>query len=463
MKEGLNIEGIKKLLRIKFERIRNFVDAEIEIQNNGNKIPFVSERCPEKYRDLAERLLLIQTTQGEIKTEYIKKSDVYKIKDMSKKTGTGLSFRDNISLMVENAYFVDNDVINARHILKVIQEFDEIYDAFYEKYGVIPLNAFSTETRLFIKNLKSGIQKEEIIRLILEIYRPELANVKMQNNYDLFPQSRKVLTNQEIETIVRELNSIKTGNNIDVIFSKKYETYFKKLCERLKLAGHTFDWFVTNYTDLDYSYCFKADIIKAVKQMCLSFRQKNNTTVGIQEKDPYLANKIELAKEVLGVYSIGEVLHLLGIEGDNYDTTKSTLNESQLQEREQILFDELERIFPDKFIPLRFSLSKKEIYEELLFLARRRKFSDINDYLKSKGFTRDMHYNAKVCRSMFLSERDIQHYGFLDGCEGAEMAEIRLKEKGLELADPYVNLGIYRKLSYDKIDGLTHLVLPEKG
>ena len=191
------------------------------------------------------------------------------------------------------------------------------------------------------------------------------------------------------------------------------------------------------------------------------FCDKNGTTIGIQRKDPYLYKKIELAKEILGVYSMSDVLQMLGIESDNYDTSKHTLSDEQIKDRELALFGSLERLFPDKFIPLRFSLSKSDIYEELLFLARRRKFGDVNEYLKSKGFSRDMNYNAKMNRSMFLSERDVQYYGFLFGCKDEEMAEEWLKEKGLELADPYVNLGIYRKLAFEKIDSLYHADLEE--
>lgn len=457
MKQDLTIEEIKNSLKIKFEKIKPFVEREIEIQSRGYQIPYVSEDCPDKYQELAKRLVAIQLKNREIKTEDIAQSDINKIKDMTKSSGTGLSFRDNISFMVENAYFVDYDVVNARHILKVIQEFDEIYDTYYEKYGIIPLNAFSTETRLFIKNLKSGLSKEEVIRTILEVYRPEMSEIAMQiHNYDIIPKSRQSLSEEEIKKIVSEITSIADGKNIDAIFSQKYETYFRKLCEKLKLVGYTFDSFITKHTDFDYTLCFRADILKAVKQMCLSYYEKNGTTIGIQKKDPYLYTKIDLAKEILGVYSISDVLQMLGIESDNYDTSKHILSEEQIKDRELVLFRTLERLFPDKFIPLRFSLSKNDIYEELLFLARRRKFNDVNDYLKSKGFSRDMNYNAKVNRGMFLSERDVQNYGFLRGCKDAEDAEAWLLNKGLELADPYSHLGVYRKLAYEKIDGLHH-------
>ena len=450
MKEGLNLDGIKLALKLKFEKVKPFVEKEYKRPAEA-KAPYVSAECPEKLKPLAERLVAIQTLNGEIKTEDIEKNDVYKIKDMSREPYK-LSFRDAISFMVENAYFVDFDVVNARHILRFLNEFEEIYNKFYAQNGAVPLNAFSDETRLFIKNLKSGISKEDVMRIILEVYAPEHADVKMEHhNYDLVP--RAPLGDEEVSRIIAELESVvREEGTLDAIFSKKYEPYFKKLCERLKLSGHTFHSFVTKHTDFDYTLCFKCDIVKATRKMIEGYYDTYGTTVGIQYKDPYLYNKIELAKEVLGVYTISEVLEEMGIESDNYDTSKHILSAEVIAMREKALFEKLEKIYPDKFITLKSSINESELYEELLFLARRRKFANVNDYLATKGFSRDLNYNAKVNRNMYLSERDIVHYGFLKFCKSPEEVESRLAENGAVLADPYVSLGMYRKLAFDGID-----------
>ena len=75
-----------------------------------------------------------------------------------------------------------------------------------------------------------------------------------------------------------------------------------------------------------------------------------------------------------------------------------------------------------------------------------------NDYLYSKGFSRDLNYNAKVNRNMYLSERDIVHYGFIKACKKPEDVETRLAENGVDIADPYIALGVYRKLAFEGID-----------
>lgn len=458
MNQGLNFDGIKTALKLKFEKVKPFVESENLRLKNGGNAPSVAESCPEKRRELANRLVAIQTEKGEIKTEDINKKDVSTLKDMTK-LKSKMSFREAISSLVENAYFVDYDVVNARHILKFLYEFNEIYNSIYITNGILPLNAFSNETRIFIKNMKTGLSKEEIIRLMLEVYLPEYADIEMiHHDFSVVPKSK--LSQEKIDRIVSELGSIAVNNNLDAIFSDKYEAYFKKLCEILKQAGYTFDSFIREHTDFEYTLCFKCDIVKAVSKMCKGYKYLNNTMVGIQQNDPYLYTKIDLAKEILGVYTLSEVFAMMGIDSDNYDTSKKLLSNEEISSREKVLFSKLENMFPDKFIPVKSRLNDKEIYEELLFLARRHKFANVNDYLASHGFERDLNYNAKPNRNMFLSERDIIHYGFLCSCKTAEDAERVLAENGVTLADPYTSFGIYKKLANQKLDSQAKLENP---
>ena len=454
MGKNIDVKKSREELKAEWARIAPFVDREYYRSEFGDKIAFISPDCPEKLKPLAERLAIIQNEKGEIKRGYLEKADVQKIKDMSKLKNK-LNTREAINLMVENAYYVDNKVISARHILRFLKEFDEIYDEFYIRNGVIPLNAFSKETRLFIKDLHTGLLKEDVMRTILEVYKPEFANINMvHHDHGLIPL--RPLKDEETSQIVADLKEISAENgSLDVIFASEYEGYLKSLCERLKYAGYNFHTFIAQHTDLKnkYTLCFKCkDIVPAVKKMCESYKRKYNTTKGIMYNDPYLYYKIELVKEILGVYTISEVLEKMGIDADNYDTTNMTLTEEEISQKEKVAFDALESIYPDKFINLKPTQNHIELYEELLYLARRRKFQDINDYLKSKGFSRDMNYNAKNNRNMFLSEKDIVYYEFLDGCESAEDVEAKLAELSVELADPYESIGVYRKLAFDGID-----------
>lgn len=457
MKEGLNTQGARTAWKLTLERKRNEIERELQKREAGPQVPYIAESCPEKYRDLAERIVSLQVKLGEFSREDISKADVERIKDM-KRRDTSLSFRDNIALMVANDNYVNYDIIFARHVIQVLDEFDAIYNRFYAEYGAIPLNVFSTEVRLFFKNHKKGLSKEEMLRGILEVYRPELANVKIEHhNYEALPKSRQVIADAEMKRIVAELESIAVNGNIDEIFSPKYETYFKELCARLKLAGYTFDEFVNNCTNLSYTYCFSAEIIPAITQMAKRFYQRYETTVGITEKDPYLRNKMDVAQEVAGVYTVGGLMEFLGIESDNYDNDKSIISETDLLRRERRLFATLEELCPDRIIPPSFATKNDRLYDEIAFLARRFEFSNINEYLKERGFLRQIDYDRKAPRCYYLSERDLMYYGFFDGCEHAEMVESYLADKGVRRIDPYTNLGIYRRLAYEKRDYLSKI------
>ena len=457
MKEGLNVEGAKTAWKLLLERKKEDVEKELKKREAGPKVPYVAETCPEKYRDLAERIVSLQVKLGEFSREDLSKTDVERIKDM-KRRDTKLSFKDNIALMVANDGYVNNDTIFARHVIQVLDEFDTIFNRYYQEYGAIPLNVFSTEVRLFFKNHKNGLSKEDMLRGVLEVYRPELANVKIEHhNYEALPRSRQVIEEDEMKRIVAELESIAVNGYIDVIFSPKYETYFKELCARLKVAGYTFDEFISRHTSLDYTYCFSAEIIPAITQMAHSYYRKHGTTVGITEKDPYLRNKIDVAQEVSGVYTIGGLMDHLGIDSDNYENDRSTISREELNYRERKLIARLDELCPDKIIRSAFATKNERLYDEIAFLARRFGFSNINDYLAARGFAREIDYDRKAPRCFYLSERDIEFYEFLRGCEHIECAEAFLAEKGVRKVDPYSNLGVYRRLAYEKRDYLSQM------
>lgn len=452
MKDGLDLEAVRKAWKLKLQNRKADVEREIQRREAGPQVPYISDKCPEKYVDVAERIVSLQVKLGEFSREDLSSADVERIKDMKRRV-TGLSFRDNIALMVENERFVNYDVIFARHVLQVLDEFDSIYERFYQEYGSIPMNVFSTDVRLFFKNNKNGLSKEEMLKTILEVYRPELANVKIEHhNYDALPRSRQVIEVDERERIVAELNSIAKNGFINDIFSPKYESYFKELCARLKLAGYTFDEFVNRHTSLDFGYCFKADIVSAVRQMAISFLNRYGTTVGIGEKDPYLRSKIEAAQDVVGIYTIGGLLDYLKVPNDNYENSAATLSKGELRAREIILFKKLEEIYPEKTVLSNFTREYPRVYDELSMLAKRFGFADVNDYLKEHGFDRVSDYNRSMERCIYLSDEDIVYYGFLDGCNHVEYAEQWLKGMGIDKLDPYENLGVYRRLIYEGHD-----------
>ena len=146
----------------------------------------------------------------------------------------------------------------------------------------------------------------------------------------------------------------------------------------------------------------------------------------------------------------------MGIIPDNKDTSNRVVQENEIEMREKIFFDTLEKLFPDKYVLTNTIVKNDDFYNELLFLARRRKYDDINDYLASKGFTREIYRTAEINLSIFLSERDLEFYNLLDGCETVEDVEKRLAVLNIEFVDPSEYLRIYRKLAYEKKDALAY-------
>ena len=119
MKEGLNLDAAKKLWRMKLEQRKTLVEREIARKQSAEPlVPCVSDACPEKYVELASRLVALQTKQGEFKREDIAVSDMNKIKDFGK--ARKLSFAEAVAVLVDNDAYVNYDVIEARHILRFL-------------------------------------------------------------------------------------------------------------------------------------------------------------------------------------------------------------------------------------------------------------------------------------------------------------------------------------------------------
>lgn len=440
-------EEFKKRLQSRIPDVKR----ELLRIKNGPQIPHVKSDCPEQLRELAERLVVLQVENGEYRREDIETSDMYKIKQISKLTG--VSFRDVIDSLVENSTYVNYEVIDARHIIKLLSEFDEAYETFYPKYNAFPMNVLSTETRCYLKPLARGLSKQQKLETIIEVFRPHLFGIDfVEHNYEVMPKSRIVLTEENIEVIRAELSSIAESGNIDVIFSKKYEPYFKNLCSRLKLSGYTFDRFINEHTNLTYTMCFKADIIPAVKQMVLHFKSMYGTTRGMTERDPYLRNKVEAAQSVAGLYTTKELFELFGIDTDSPDNSARVLSKDELIHRDKVLVAELARIYPDGMMQKGFATNYNKLYTELTILYKRLGYEKIDDYLADRGIVRVVDKKStETC--VYLSERDLYKYEFLKGCQTPEEIDERLKSFGISLVGPYENLGIYRKLAYEGQDG----------
>lgn len=450
MKENFNVEAIKKIWQDRLNSLQPLVEREVALKNGLAFEPCVSDECPDKYVEVASRLVAIQTAKGEIKREDISASDQDKIKYYAKKNG--VSFENAIAELVHDAYYVNYDVLEARHVVGVLSEFDGIY-AELSSPAEFPMNLMEAENRKWLMRNNNGVPVEERMAWLLEVYRPELAEVKVVNHdYDMLPRSRQQLSAEEIENIKSTLASFADENkNIDKIFHEKNEKYFMALCARLKETGSSFEEFVTKHTDLRYTHCYRADIVPAVKQMVEAYRYYKNTTQGITTQDKYLRSKIEAAQNVTGIHTTKELFDYLNIENDNPSHEAQTMSKADLARKEISVVATLTTLYPDKNIGDNFATNHEKLYDDVQLLTERLGYKTINDFLANHGFTRANAY-AKGDRIIYLSERDLLYYRFATSTDSQEDIMERFKECGIAEVDPYENLKIYRRLGLNKQD-----------
>ena len=130
VKEGINIEGARKAIELKLRKIEPAVKQEFE-RAKEIKPATVSATCPEKFKELAERFVAIQNDKGEIRKDNVDPLDYNKVKSI-KASYDMSSMKETVSLMVENAYYVDYDTMSARNIVRLLTEFEEKHMAMGE-------------------------------------------------------------------------------------------------------------------------------------------------------------------------------------------------------------------------------------------------------------------------------------------------------------------------------------------
>ena len=394
MKEGLNLDAAKKLWRMKLEQRKTLVEREIARKQSAEPlVPCVSDACPEKYVELASRLVALQTKQGEFKREDIAVSDMNKIKDFGK--ARKLSFAEAVSVLVDNDAYVNYDVIEARHILSLLEEFDAVYQSTRGKTEQIPMNLFEYDNRKWLLRHNNGLSNAEKMKVVIEVYRPELAGLEVvEHDYELLPRSRQVLSNEEIKTIKTELAAFADEKGtIDSIFAAENEEYFVSLCSKLKATGYTFDKFLKEHTDLHFTPCYKGDLLLTVKQMVQEYKRKFNTVKGMTDNDPYLRYKVEAAQEVAKAHSTRDLFNSMGIENDCPDHTAKVLGYSDLKRREDTFVKKMRDLYEDGQIYDSFTAKHERLYDELTMLASRLNYDSIDSYLASHGFSRQTKYN----------------------------------------------------------------------
>lgn len=423
------------------------VKKQITWIENGAVQATMKTDCPKELESVAKELIAIQNNLGEYQRGQISKQNIERIKYYAKKAGC--SFDDVIAQAVDNGRYLSKDAIEARGVMGYVLEIQRVYNEYYQKYNVFPINAMDWKVKRACRNFKTDVTLTDKVQAIIEVFLPELNGINIvEKDYKVEPQSKRELTQEEIEQIIKYVVAFAEDGKIDKIFSEENRQDFTKICRLLAKANLTLDEFLKNYTNLTYSKCYSVSVVPAVKQMILAYKYRNSTTKGITDKDPYLRNKIEVAQKITEKYTMRDLVEFLNIDGDNVLEGGQSLTMRELELRTQRFIKQLEKIYPDHVIDKSFIANYPKLYETLKLLSSRLNQGNMNKFLEQYGFTRESSHEREIDERFYLSEMDLVYYRFGD------LSDVELENCEIKELDPVDYYGVYNKLIFNNQDGL---------
>lgn len=443
------MEKQKELLEWKnhLRELMPVIVEQIDWIEQGEVKAFVNPECPEKLRAVAERLVEIQNSVGEYQRNQILKEDIERIKYFSKTMK--LSFDDVVKLAVSNSRYVSKDAIEAKGVVGFILEIQSVYNQYYKQHGVFPINAMSAEVKRACRNFKTDVSLTEKIEAIIEVFLPELKGINIaERDYSIVPQTRYELSEEEISSLVSYFKSMSEDGRIDKCFEIENKESFEQACKILAKARISLDEFLKKWAGLTYTKCYSADIVPATKQMVLSYKERFKTTRKIRENDPYLRSKIDAAERCVGRFTLKELLKYMEVPHDNDINGRNSLTLIDLSSRESFLIDKLKELYPKGIIEKDFIKKYPALYEELKLLSNRIGGCGIDKYLRRFGFVRESFHSQASENVIYLSERDMSHYGFFK-MPPQDFEDCRISE-----LNPRDYFGVYNKLISQGLDGL---------
>lgn len=419
---------------------------QISWLEQGNVQATTKLDCPKELKAVAEELIGIQNNLGEYQRAQISKQSIEIIKYYAKKAGC--SFDDAIAQAVENDRYISKDAIEARGVMGYVLEIQRVYNKYYQKHNVFPINAMNAEVKRACRNFKTDVTLPDKVQTIIEVFLPEYKGINIvEKDYSIEPQSKRELTQEEINKTLNYINKFAKKGKIDKIFAEENQQDFTKMCRLLAKANMSLDEFLKQYTDLTYSKCYSVKVVPAVKQMILFYKNKYLTTKAIKDNDPYLRNKIDVAQKITHKYTMKDLVHYLNINGDNILEGRRSLTVKEIELRAQNLIKKLEEIYPEHVIDKHFITKHPDLYEILKLVASRLNHGDINEFLKQNGFTRESSHASELDERFYLSENDFSFYGFDD------LSEVELEECDFKELNPVDYYGVYNRLIFDNQDG----------
>lgn len=442
-----NIEAYKTHL----VEISEAVLEEFDSIGKARPEPTVMPGLDKLREEVAVGLIDIQKRNGVVSWSEISPLHKGRIQELQKKYKIP---REQVIKRLANVRYLSYAQVEIQNYASVLEDIDNVYQKYAKQSGVFPLNALSKRTSEILKGYRVGVSFPNKVKLILQVFRPEMADIKIvQYDYTQTIKPAYYLSPEEFEGLAQEIlqKFADKDRNIDKIFAPESEAYLKNLITVLKLNHITFDEFARKH-NLEYSRCYIVPSVTAAKQMYSSYHSRYGTYRGLQDKDGYVCKKLDMVKLIEKRYTLRELLEYWGWESDNA-ISSPTLSETDLLELERLLARRIHEIYPTRRIGKGFNESHRPEYEKARMIASRKGYLDVDLYLASLGFTREKSERKTFKDKFCLSERDLFYYGFITSDMTPEQIENVLNAFEISFANVEDYVGFYRRLSYYKRDG----------
>lgn len=437
-----------------------FVDAVKEEQlkrEKGYSDPRVSSSAPLELQEGLQALVDIQLSKGSFTRKDIPKDLNYKIMTFASKRK--ISFKEAISLLIENDRYMSPEEIDVQNIADLIVDIRETYKACEKKYGGLPINALSEQSRNYLSNKKIKLNLKDKLKIMIDLYCPELSDVKIIERSNLFSQDKYFVRDdqllQNIAGEIREKFTNKHGS-VDALFDPENEQYLTDLLTVLHENRISFDEFIKQVAGLEYTECYSLESFKALKKMIETYHMMTGTYRGITTNDPYLRTKIDMVQEQHSTFDLGSLLQMYGIVNNDVMTNHQQLSPTEIHEKEQELLNRLCVVYPEKVIDKGFSVVYPGLYDSALELSKRYSYPSVDAYLNDRGFKRVNDYmRASTKKDMTLSEFDLFNYGFLYPSITEQEIIDMIQTYNLEILPVELNRAAYARLISQKRDSRT--------
>lgn len=434
--------GLNEFIQF-LDNLKPYVIEEINAEDE--KVPQIADNLSPENRKFAEKLLMIQNSKGFIVSGDLTDAERMKINRLCQKYG--ISKRKAVEHFLTNNKFMAVENIDAQRMISLLDDIKKLFMNYYNDFKALPFNMLSDESRQYLSNKHYDVDIKKQIELIIDKFVPNSANIKVEEIvFEARFSNKQLAALKKLKQLsFRVLKFRDERYNIDKIFSDENKEFLNVIIKNLRDAKLSFDEWIRNDCGATYSRIYKVDPTLAVRHMLMQYIGRFGDPSKFRENDPFLESKIRSVKHNESKYSLKEVLDALGISADVI-VKKKTLSKFELKEREEQIKCYLNNLFPTKIIDKPLQPNYEELSDDILFIANRKGFKSVGEYLRSIGFEKLNDRGIDIGKSkILLTENDLVRYNFVSHDEVYNF-DIIGKLYQAEMISVETNLNNYIKL-----------------